>query len=272
MTLSDFVERVGRTLFEVPFGGGTPRHAGSAELAEIRHAILEEIERKTQRTGGQNLFPYNRITIQIRGADEQQASALSGSFLRDYFQQEIVRALGKAEAQYPGKLQVDLDVAGDPPAKRESWLKVLTRFEQPEEIAAAAVAEPPRPTTLRLVVMQGSASPAELPLEQAQTNIGRNLDVYRAQGLSRRNHLAFAEEDEISLTVSREHAHILRDPDSLEYRLFNDRFYQREQGESCNLWIVRNGVTQEVHRNRRGVRLEPGDEIHLGRAILCFTR
>jgi hypothetical protein len=274
MTLSDFVERVGRTLFEAPFGGGTPRRAGSAELAEIRHAILEEIERKTQRTGGQNLFPYNHITIQIRGADEQQASALAGSFLRDYFQQEIVRALAKAEAQHPGMLQIDVDVASDPPAKRESWLSVLTRFEQPEEIAAAAevVAEPPRPATLRLVVMQGSASPAELPLDQAHTNIGRNFDVYRMQGLSRRNHLAFAEDDEISLTVSREHAHILRDQDTLEYRLFNDRFYQREQGESCNLWIVRNGVTQEVHRNTRGVRLEPGDEIHLGRAVLCFTR
>ena len=102
MTLSDFVERVGRTIFEAPFGGGTPRGAGSAELAEIRHAIIDEIERKTQRSGGQNLFPYNRITIVIRGADAQQASALSGSFLREYFEQEIRKALNKAEAASPG--------------------------------------------------------------------------------------------------------------------------------------------------------------------------
>ena len=39
MTLTDFVERVGRTLFEVPFGGGSPRAANNAELAEIRHAF-----------------------------------------------------------------------------------------------------------------------------------------------------------------------------------------------------------------------------------------
>ena len=44
MTLTDFVERVGRTIFEAPFGGGTPRAASNAELAEIRHAILAEID------------------------------------------------------------------------------------------------------------------------------------------------------------------------------------------------------------------------------------
>jgi hypothetical protein len=274
MTLGDFVERFGRTLFEAPFGGGSPRRAGSAELAEIRHAILEEIEGRTQRTGGRNLFPYNRVTVLIRGADDQQASALSGSFLREYFHQEIVRALEKADAEHPDRLQVNVEVSSEPPGKREAWLLVLTRFDAPEEQPVSAEA-PVRVETLRkavprLVVVMGSALPGELTLDQWQTNLGRSVDVYRTQGLSRRNHVAFGEEDEISLTVSREHAHILRDRDTGEYRLFNDRFYLREKGETCNLWIVRGGATQEVHRNTRGVRLEDGDEIHLGRAVLRF--
>jgi hypothetical protein len=35
--------------------------------------------------------------------------------------------------------------------------------------------------------------------------------------------------------------------------------------------IVRDGVSLEVHRDTRGARLEPGDEIHLGRAIVTFV-
>jgi len=278
MTLGDFVERVGRTIFEAPFGGAAPRVAGTAELAEIRHAIIDQMERKTQRTGGRNLFPYNRINIVIRGADAQQASALSGSFLRDYFEQEIRRALGKAEAEHPTGLRVTVEVTSDRPAKREDWLSVITSFEQEEaeparlQDAATPTSEQPANSSGCLQVMQGVAAASEIALDPWCTNIGRTLDVYRTQGLSRRNHLAFGEEDEISLTVSREHAHILHDQASGEYRLFNDRYYQRERGESCNLWIIREGASQEVHRNGRGVRLQDGDEIHLGRAIVRFHR
>jgi hypothetical protein len=107
-------------------------------------------------------------------------------------------------------------------------------------------------------------------VDKPRTNLGRTLDVYRTQGLSRRNHVAFVEDDEISRTVSREHAHIQRDLETGEYRLFNDRFYSREKGEPCSTWIIRGGISQEVHRNGRGVKLQDGDEIHLGRAVLLF--
>src|SRR5580704_5491949 len=130
MTLTDFVERVGRTLFEAPFGGGGPRTANNAELAEIRHAILAEIERKCHRTGGRNLFPYNRITILVRGADPQQASALQGDFLRQYFETEIRQSLTKAEAQHPDGLRVGVEVSSDRPAKGEAWLSVATNFDE----------------------------------------------------------------------------------------------------------------------------------------------
>jgi hypothetical protein len=30
-------------------------------------------------------------------------------------------------------------------------------------------------------------------------------------------------------------------------------------------------VSLEVHRDTRGTRLEPGDEIHLGRAVVTFV-
>lgn len=271
MTLTDFVERVGRTIFEAPFGGGTPRAANTAEIAEIRHAILDEIDRKSYRSGGKNLFPYNRVAIMIRGADHQQASALEGAFLREYFETEIRQSLVKSEAQHPDGLRVDVEVLEEKPAKGERWLTVVTTFE---EEAAAPAAPRPQDRIARLIVLEGvleGPEPAnEIPLDQPRTNLGRTLDVYGNQGLSRRNHLAFAEDDEIGCTVSREHAHIRRDAATGEYRIFNDRFYSRDKRESCNIWIIRAGQSQEVHRNTRGIRLQDGDEIHLGRAVLQF--
>jgi hypothetical protein len=51
------------------------------------------------------------------------------------------------------------------------------------------------------------------------------VDVYRDAGLFRRNDLAFAADTDVNRSVSREHAHILHDRVSGEYRLFNDRWY-----------------------------------------------
>ncbi len=264
MTLTDFVERVGRTIFEAPFGGGASKTASGAELAEIRHAIVEEIERKSYRSGGRSLFPYNRVCIRIRGADPQQAGALEGDFLREYFENEIRQVLVKSEAQHPQGLRVEVDVSGDYPAKGEPWLSVGTTFEEPP------AAPKPQDLVGRLIILQGSVAEREILIDKPRTNLGRTLDVYRTQGLSRRNHVAFVEDDEISRTVSREHAHIERNAEIGEYRLFNDRFYAREKGESCSTWIIREGMSQEVHRNGRGVKLQDGDEIHLGRAVMRF--
>jgi hypothetical protein len=86
--------------------------------------------------------------------------------------------------------------------------------------------------------------------------------------MHRRNDLAFIEDNEVNRSVSREHAHIDRDHITGECRLFNDRWYTR--GTDCGTRIVRDGVSLEVHRDSRGTKLEPGDEIHLGRAVVQF--
>jgi hypothetical protein len=100
-------------------------------------------------------------------------------------------------------------------------------------------------------------------------HIGREVDVYRNGGMHRRNDLAFVEDNEWNRSVSREHAHIDYDRVTGEYRLFNDRWYER--GKDCGTRILRDGVSLEVHRDSRGTRLEAGDEIHLGQAVLVFV-
>jgi hypothetical protein len=120
------------------------------------------------------------------------------------------------------------------------------------------------------VVVEGAAHAPEIRLEKARTNIGRVVDVYRSEGMYRRNDLTFAEDTEINRSVSREHAHIVFDKAAGEYRLFNDRWYPRGPEGDCGTWIVRDGMSQQVHRNARGTKLEAGDEIHFGRAVVMF--
>ena len=94
------------------------------------------------------------------------------------------------------------------------------------------------------------------------------MEVYRGSGPSRRNDLAFTEDNETNRTVSREHAHVLYSQKTDEYRLFNDRTYRGDA--NCALWIVRDGLSRPVHRGTRGTLLETGDEIHFGNAVVRF--
>ena len=42
------------------------------------------------------------------------------------------------------------------------------------------------------------------------------------------------------------------------------------RGGECGTCIVRDGMSQEAHRNARGTKLDPGDEIHFGKAVVVF--
>ncbi len=190
--------------------------------------------------------------------EQSRAPLFTGQFFRKYLEQEVHSALRTGGCRYPDNLRVDVAATIGLPQRGEEWLVVETvSLEQAGRGAAA-----------RLVVQEGEANAAELRLEKARTNIGRVVDVYREAGLHRRNDLAFAAETEINRSVSREHAHILHDRVNGEYRLFNDRWYPR--GGDCGTWIIRDGMSQEVHRTARGTKLEAGDEIHFGKAVVVF--
>jgi hypothetical protein len=267
MRISELIERLGRTVFEAPFGATMQVMGDSPEVAEIRIAVLDEVKKKIQRAGGQALFPYNVVRIVIRAAGNE-AAIFQRNFFRRFFDEEVRRGLSKELCRFPEDLRVEIRTA-DGATDDDGWLRVETVAED----LAPPVEESPRARrAARLIVAAGTANKAEIPLQKSRTNIGRLIDVYKAEGLSRRNDLAFAEDNPINRTVSREHAHVVHDKKTGEYRLFNDRWYQRgDKGENnCGLWIVRDGMGQEVHRDTRGTRLLPGDEIHLGKAVLKF--
>ena len=135
---------------------------------------------------------------------------------------------------------------------------------------------PPRTPRLRvrrracLVVREGTANAPEFRLEKARTNIGRVVDVYRAGGLFRRNDLAF-DETEInrSSRASTPTSSTTAPPASIASSTTAGTQRGPRPGE-CGTWIVRDGMSQEVHRDSRGARLEHGDEIHFGSAVVIF--
>ena len=257
MNLADFLEKFGRTVFEGPFAHGQGDEP--PEVAEIRLAILDQVREKSYRLGGKKVFPFNVVHIHLRGIEDSRASTFTGKFFRTYFEQELRGSLDRSECRYPEDLRVDVHVTRGLPAPGEQW--VWVEAESQERSAAA-----PR-RTAKLIVVEGQANAAEITLSKARTNIGRTVDVYRSEGMLRRNDLAFNEDTEINRTVSREHAHIVYDKAAGEYRLFNDRWYARGSAADCGAWIVRDGISQEVHRTARGTKLESGDEIHFGKAV-----
>ena len=259
MTFTEFLEKWGKTVFEGPLGTGA-KQASPPEFAEIRLAALEEVRRKSYRAGARKVFPFDLIRVTLRGVAESQADLFCGAFFRRYLEQEVHTALQGDGCRFPENLRIEVDATAGLPQRGETWLAVEASSQQPRPDDAEHAA--------RLVVRSGSANLAELRLAKPRTHIGREVNVYRNQGLHRRNDLAFVEDTDINRSVSREHAHIRHDRATGEYRLFNDRWYQR--GTECGTWIVRDGLSREVHRDGRGTRLEAGDEIHFGRAVVVF--
>ena len=259
MNLSDYLEKWGRTILEVPLAS-RPNPEEPPELAEIRLAALDQVREKSYRSGGKKVFPFDLLQVVLRGVEESRCAVFGGAFFRKYLEEEVRRALVTAGCRFPESLRVLVEVTPGLPKRDEPWLVVEAALAEPAPTAA---------TGARLVVREGTANVSELRLDKPRTNIGRSVDVFRSEGLLRRNDLAFTEDTEVNRSVSREHAHILFDKATGEYRLFNDNWYPLGSHD-CGIWIVRDGLSQEVHRNSRGIRLEPGDEIHFGRAVVVF--
>jgi len=258
MNVTEFLEKWGRTLFENPLAPAA--HTESPrELAEIRFAVLEEVHRHSYRAGARMVFPYDLVRVHMRGVEESRAVVFRSPFFRGYLEHEIQGKLRADSVRFPEQLRVEIEISTGLPLPDEPWLTVaVSSQEHPEGGAKSA----------RLLVRSGSANAAELELTKSRVYLGREMDVYRNGGIFRRNDLAFIEDSEVNRSVSREHAHIDFDAATGEYRLFNDRWYER--GADCGTRIVRNGVSLEVHRDTRGTRLLPNDEIHLGLAVLMF--
>ncbi len=264
--MSNVIERLGKTLFEAPFGAGKPSK-DAPELAEIRIALLDAVKAKSHRAGGKSVFPFNLLRVRLRGIPEGQARTLQTEFLNNYLAGEAREFLKRSNYRFPENLRVEIETTPSLPSAAEGWITVESE-SQPIAESAPTSSRARKPA--KLIILQATADGKEFTLEKTRTNIGRTAEVFRPAGPSRRNDLAFSGESEINNTVSREHAHIIYSPKTGEYRLFNDRWY-KDQAQ-CGIWIVRDGLSQPVHRGTRGFLLKNADEIHLGDVIIRFQQ
>lgn len=263
MAVSNIIERLGRAIFEAPFGG--QRISKDApELAEIRLAVLDAVKEKAHRAGGRIVFPYNLIRVHLLGVPADQAPVFRSAFLSSYFAEELRSGLTRSSYRFPADLNVDVTTTEAMPGPQESWLRVEALLEEAKPNLVTEILQ-----GVALTVITGKADPPELKLDKPRVNIGRTREAMQQGGPTRRNDIAFSEKDPVSKSVSRQHAHVEFDSKTGQYRLFNDRIYKG--AENCGVYLVREGISQAVHRGGHGALLQPADEIHLAQAVLLFN-
>jgi hypothetical protein len=242
-----------RNFFDAPLGNG-------ASPLELLHAALDELERKVQPTGrGSRVFPYTRVIVHVAqpGADRDAIEAVFaqlGARLRE--------RLAEVRCDVPPALVASVSVA----AAADDAAPVL-RLECGND--GAATAEAPASTAalpvpvLRVKVVKGQCGLADYTVQGRAVAIGRGEAPSDTSGCVRRNDIAFLEvRDGITETVARAHARLEFDPALGAYVLFN------ESGSNPT-YLLRGGRSLQVApRDPRGVRVQPGDELQLGRAVL----
>jgi FHA domain-containing protein len=199
---------------------------------------------------------------------EQAATAPGGK--------RYVLTFGKAAGK-GGDATAASPLAGSPTVQAPAGGAPATATEGATPASAERAAEAPAPgmatggasgalrrrPLLRLAVVKGQAGREIYEIDAERLYLGRLEEVVDGAGrVRRRNDVAFVEEGELNQTVSREHARIGWEAESRAYWL-------RDEGSASGTLIFRAGRSIEVSRHdRRGVRLESGDEVYLGRAAV----
>jgi hypothetical protein len=239
-----------------------PWMKGASPL-EIRRAILDDMESRVIAVGGgKRLFPFNHLRVHLLAPEphvraELEAVAREGWNLK----QEAAARLRERDCPVPAGFDVEVafdEEAGPAFGERRFWVEYAKAESAPE-----AAAERP---ILEATVLKGTAGQRVYELGGDRIYLGRLEEVTDADGrVRRRNDVAFREEGEINQTVSREHARIAWDEASGGYWL-------RAEQNASGTRIHRGGKAIDVSaHDRRGVRLQSGDEVHLGRAVLKVT-
>jgi FHA domain len=255
-SLRDLVRTVNarvRNFFDAPL----PPDAAPLELLE---AALEQLERKAQPSGrGARVFPYTRVVVHVAQPAADRA-AIEAVFSR--LDVRLRERLAEIRCDVPSALVISTTIAdgaadGIP----------LVRVECSTNGDGASPAAMSLPPGLQVAVLKGQADRAEYTFSGGVIPIGRGIEPSDAFGRVRHNEITFVDEvrDGITETVARAHARVEFDPVLAAYVVFNE-------SSSNPTFVVRNGRSLRINpRDPRGVRLESGDHLHIGRAVLKMS-
>jgi hypothetical protein len=228
----------------------------AASPLELLQATLDQLEDKAQPAGrGSRIFPYNRLVVHVAqpGADRAAIDAVFAQL-----PSRLHERLAELRCELPADLQARVIVSDSAqPGQGTVWVECSN---DADAASPAADVEPPE---LRLFVMKGQCEKLEYSFQEGGIAIGRGAEPADAFGRLRRNHVAFLEvRDGITETVARAHARLAFDPVSRGYLLFNE-------SRSNPTFVVRGGRSLRVFPlDPRGVRVQSGDELLLGRAVV----
>jgi hypothetical protein len=228
----------------------------TAPPLELLQAALDQFERKVHPAGrGSRSFPYDRVVVHVAqpNADRPAIDAVFAP-LADRLRERLT----ELRCDVPAHLDVRVTFDEPMPDRAVVWVECESR----DAGATRALPDHERPQ-LRVTVVKGQCEQAEYTLQEGGLAIGRGAEPTDTAGRVRRNHVAFLEvRDGASETVARAHARLEFDAVSRAYLLFNE-------SSSNPTFVLRNGRALPVApRDPRGVRVQSGDEIQLGRAVL----
>jgi FHA domain len=229
---------------------------------EIRHAVLEAIEKRLEPAGrGTHVFPFNAIKLWVVAASRDERARFAGVLDSDPSLHERVCDRLRAAGCDGSRLRVRVVYVAEPdPAWPASDFHIDFSRVSHVELPPADVEPIPE---IKLTMISGSGDKPAYVLRLARINLGRCAEVRDSRNrLIRTNHVVFKDgADGNNDTVSRRHAHIEYDEGTKGFRIADDR-------SAHGTAIVRNGTTIGVPPGSRGVRLQSDDEVMLGEARL----
>ena len=240
------------------------RNAGAREPVEVAHAILDAVEREIHSgVRGTRIFPFNTIDVSIvapSASDRDRLEAIIDGDVR--LRDRIADRLRSAGCRTT-ELVVHVNYVS---RAQKSWTDpqfsiAFSRAAAPRVDVPGS--EPAPPARIELTVVRGASERRTYVFTSHRVDLGRGIEVRDSHNsLIRTNHVAFADvSDEINQSISRQHAHVVYEQPSGEFRLHDD-------GSVHGTKIVRRGKTVAVPWRGRGGRLQSGDEIELGEARL----
>jgi hypothetical protein len=232
----------------------------AAPPLELLQAALDQLERQTQPSGrGSRVFPYTRIVVHVAQPDADRA-ALAAVF--DQLPMRLRERLAELRCDMPSDIQARVAFAESAP-KGRGVMWVECSGDGDSSSRPAVEGELPR---FLVSVVKGQCEQAEYTFQDGGIAIGRGAELTDTTGRVRRNDVVFLDvRDGASETVARAHARLAFDPASRAFHLFN------ESGSNPT-FVRRAGRSLPVApRDPRGMRVQSGDEIQLGRAVLKIT-
>ena len=232
---------------------------------DIRHAVVEAVERRVQPSGqGRRILPDACVRVKVHAPDAASERALRTAL--DDVQRAAQVRLRELRCDPPAGFQVDVVYLRSRPASWDAGQRIAVDYPAAGRPAAPTAIEVAPVPQLRIAVLAGVATKAAYVFTDTVVRVGRSETPVDDRGRVRRNDVAFLEnDDERNRTVTRGHAEIRYSRTDGEYRVF-------DEGSANGTRILRGGEAIDVpSRDPIGVALRSGDEVQFGKACVRIT-